>query len=105
VKDNPYTEAAGNDGQQAAVERMLEVYTVAIDANARGDKETTRHALALLKSTLRPEADLLLANRLAALYETAEASVEENRPEIAAEILEHLLGLWTARLRIEKLKK
>ena len=104
---DPYSKVAqdGTEGPQAAAERLLEVYTIAIDANVSGDQETVRHALALLKRTLQPEADPILASQLAQLYTTAETAVEQNRRDVVAEILEKLRGLWTARLRIEKLKK
>ncbi len=92
------------ESRQSGAERMLEVYRIAIEANVAGDKETVKHALALLKSTLSPDANPLLARQLFELYSTAEAATDEDRPDLTAEILETLRGFWIARLRIDHSK-
>jgi hypothetical protein len=94
----------GTESPQTTAARLLEVYAIAIDANVSGDQETVRHALALLKKTLQPEVNPILASQLAELYATAEAALEEDRHDWVAEILETLRGFWTARLRIDHLE-
>lgn len=105
AKENPYAHIPQTESREAAAERLLEIYGIAIEANVNGDRETLAHSLALLKSTLDPEADLLLARRLFNLYEQAEAASEAGQPEITAEILETLRGNWVAKRRLEKLEK
>ncbi|MCH8473714.1 MAG: hypothetical protein LAT55_00620 [Opitutales bacterium] len=102
---HPYATTVHTESRQATVERMLEVYRITIEANSIGDKETVAHGLALLKRTLDPQADLLLARQLSELYTIAETASRENNPEITAEILETLRGQWIARRRLDKIRK
>jgi hypothetical protein len=94
-----------HESSNAATERLLEVYNIAIVANVSGDKETLAHSLALLKTTLNPDEDLLLAQILFDLYTLVEAASSRGEPETAAKILETLRGYWLAKKHIEQLKK
>ena len=102
---HPYATTGQTESRKAAMDRMLEIYRITIEANANGDKETVAHGLALLQRTLDPEADLLLARQLAGLYALAEKASRDNQPEVTAEILETLRGQWIARMRLDKIRK
>jgi flagellin-specific chaperone FliS len=99
---HPYQAQAQTTNRDAAVQRLLDVYTIAIEANASGDQETLAHSLALLQKTLNPEANPTLARELAALYTRVEQAAQNQQPAVVAEILERLRGYWVARDRIEK---
>lgn len=92
-------------GGTAAIERLLETYRLTIENNAQKHLEGLRHGLALLQHTLDYQADPALARNLSALYRQVERAAESGRFDIAGEILETIRGLWTARLKIEKLKE
>jgi hypothetical protein len=100
--NNPYQAQEQVANQDAAIQRLLELYSIAIEANASGEQETLAHSLALLKKTLNPNANPALAGELAALYTAAEKAAKNKQPARAAEILETLRGFWIARTRIEK---
>jgi hypothetical protein len=100
--NNPYQTQPQAANRDASVRRLLEVYSIAIEANARGDQETLAHSLALLRNTLNPDANPSLAHELSALYTSVEQAALNQQPELAAEILERLRGFWVARERIEK---
>ena len=100
--NNPYHAQAQAANRDAAIQRLLELYSIAIEANASGDQETLAHSLALLKKTLNPKANPALARELAALYTTAAQAAQNQQPALVAEILERLRGYWVARARIEK---
>lgn len=96
--------ARGATGPGDALKRLIELHDIAIRANQRKDATTVLHSLSLLRATLDPEKDLLLASRLLSLYQTIEYALEAQRFEVSGEILESLKGLWIAQDRCAALK-
>jgi len=101
----PYYANFKKNDPGAAADRMLEVYQIIIEANAQGHTETVKHGLALLKNSLDPEQDPILARLLHKLYLSAEAALDAGDPAITGEIIETLKGLWDARLKCDQLAK
>lgn len=97
-----YAHEATNPAE--ALKRLIELHDIAIQANQRKDAKTVLHSLSLLRATLVPEKDLILASRLLSLYQTIEYALESERFEVSGEILESLKGLWIAQDRCTALK-
>lgn len=99
---NPYQSTAA-DSPQAAAKRLLKVYDLACQAAIAKDKQTIEHALALLRSTLNPNASPQLALSLAQVYRDVDRALHNDDFPTASRLLEETRGLWRARLKLDQL--
>ena len=94
-----------NDSPEAAGQRLIRVYELAIDAARRENAWGVRHCLGLLRHTLDPAADPNIALTLSELYTDCEQIIALKDFGQLMEILEHVKGLWIARMKLDSLQR
>ena len=89
----------------AGSQRMLEVYTIAIEAAKEKKEAGVRACLSLLRHTLNPVASPEIAFSLEGIYRDCDSLLEEKDYGTLIHILEAVRGAWDARIRIDTLQR
>lgn len=92
-----------NDSQEAAGQRLVRVYELAIESARQKNDQGVRYCLSLLRHTLDPSSNPEVVLTQSQLYNDCEKILNrEDYPKLM-EVLEHIKGLWVARMRVDSL--
>lgn len=100
IQDRIY-KANHNRSGEAAGKRLVRVYDLAIEAARNGNPEGVRYCLELLRNTLDPSSNPEVALTQSQLYQDCEAILMKRDFPQLMEVLEHIRGLWAARMKMD----
>lgn len=87
---------------EAAFERLLATYDVAIAAAIHKNRDHALHAITLLEKTIDSGANPEMALSLQGIYAECRNALEDEKWAQFAEMIERLKGLWTAKFRLDQ---
>ncbi|MEX0322905.1 MAG: hypothetical protein AB3N63_12150 [Puniceicoccaceae bacterium] len=99
---NQYSKAQ-SESKEAAGQRLVRVYELAIGAAQEQNSQGVRYCLSLLRHTLDPSSSPEVVLTQSQLYNDCEEILNnEDYPQLL-NILEYLKGLWVARMRVDSM--
>lgn len=99
--DRAYKKSAENT-TEAAYERLIETYEIAIQAGIDKNPELAEQAITLLEATIDPKPNPDLALSLRGIYQDCHRFIATEDWANYCEYLERLRGLWTAYFKIRE---
>lgn len=100
LQDRSYL-ANQNRSGEAAGKRLVRVYDLAIEAARKKNSNGVRYCLDLLRNTLDPSSNPEVALTQSQLYADCEAILMRKDFGQLMEVLEHIRGLWAARMKLD----